>query len=175
MYQGSRLRRMLEMTENSAKTQVRTAEPVVQMQRVDRRLSAETIAELVQAYRDGAWTTLLRQRDVLSQGSVISILHNHGVQMRNQGLAAKDIATAAEPYRSGETLAQLGERFGISPKAMRRALVAACVVMRPCGGSSRGGKQSWLRISVAARPSVMRRRFQLQCQPAIFINHRQCR
>jgi len=41
----------------------------------------------------------------------------------------------AELYRRGATLAHLGERFGVSPNAVRRALVAAGVVMRPRGGS----------------------------------------
>ena len=71
----------------------------------------------------------------LSQGSVITILHSHGVEMRGQGLADNDIPTAAELYRSGTTLAQLGEHFGSSPNAIRRALVSAGVVMRARGGS----------------------------------------
>jgi hypothetical protein len=50
VYQGRRLRRMVEIAEKSAKTAVRAAIPLPQTQRVDRRLSAETIAELVQAY-----------------------------------------------------------------------------------------------------------------------------
>ena len=135
VYQGRQLRRMVEMTEKSVKTQVREASPLPQVQRVDRRLSAETIAELVRTYRDGASTTQLRERFELSQGSVIRILHKHGVEMRNQGLVGSDVATAAELYRDGATLARLGERFGISPNAVRRALAAAGVIMRPRGGS----------------------------------------
>jgi hypothetical protein len=104
---------------------------------VDRRLSAEAIAELVQAYRDGASTTHLRQRYDLSQGSVIKILREHGVEMRGQGLAYGDISAAAKLYSSGATLAQLGEQFGVSPNAARRALVSVGVVMRPRGRSNR--------------------------------------
>jgi transposase-like protein len=106
-----------------------------QVQRVDRRLPAETIAELVRAYRDGASTTELRQRYDLSQGSVVKILHDHGVEMRGQGLADGDVPTAVELYRGGATLAQLSERFGVSPNAVRRALASAGMVMRPRGGS----------------------------------------
>jgi hypothetical protein len=127
---------MIEVAERSAKMPVRTPEPLVQMQRIDRRLSAETIAELIQAYRDGASTPELRRRYEISQGSVIKILHEHGVAMRNQGLADSDVSTAAALYRGGATLAQLGERFGVSPNAVRRALVAASVVMRARGGSN---------------------------------------
>lgn len=106
---------MVEPVEKSAKIPVRTLEPVVLLHRVDRRLPAETFAELVQAYRDGSSTTQLRKRFGLSQGRVIKILHDHGVVMRNQGLADRDVAVAAELYDSGATLAQLGQRFGISP------------------------------------------------------------
>ena len=102
-------------------------------------LSPEAIAELVQMYRDGASTTQLRKQYELGQGSVIKILHEHGVVMRNQGLGDNDLALAATLYRDGTTLAQLGERFGVSPNAVRRALVAANVVMRARGGSRARG------------------------------------
>lgn len=133
VYQGRRLRRMVDLADKSAKTPVREITPLPQTQRVDRRLSAETIAELVQAYRDGAGTPELRQRYGLSQGSVIKILRSNGVEMRGQGLADSDVSIAAELYRSGATLAKLGERFGVSPNAVRRALDAAGVAMRPKG------------------------------------------
>jgi hypothetical protein len=133
VYQGRRLRRMVEMTDRSAKMHVREAVTLPQTQQVDRRLSAETFAELVQAYRNGVATTQLRQRHELSQGSVIKILREHGVEMRGQGLTDGDAPTAAQLYRSGATLAQLGERFGVSPNAVRRALVSAGVAMRPRG------------------------------------------
>jgi hypothetical protein len=135
VYQGRRLRRMVELAEKSANVQVRTRDPLPQMQRIDRRLSAKTIAELVRAYCDGASTTQLRERYELSQGGVIRILHGRGVEMRNQGLADGDVATAAELYRGGATLAQLGAQFGVSPNAVRRAVVSAGVTMRPRGKS----------------------------------------
>jgi hypothetical protein len=126
---------MVEIAGKSAKTPVREVFPLPQVQRVDRRLSAEMIAELVQAYRDGASTADLRRRYELSQGSVIKILHGHDVEMRGQGLADSDVPIAAELYRGGKTLTQLGEQFGISPNAIRRALMSAGVVMRARGGS----------------------------------------
>jgi transposase-like protein len=130
---------MVELTDKSAKTQVRTRDPLLNTHRLDRRLSAETIAELVQAYQDGASTPQLRQRYELGQSSVIKLLHEHGVVMRNQGLADEDLSIAAELYRGGETLAELGQRFGVSPNAVRRALVSAGVVMRARGGSKPRG------------------------------------
>jgi len=139
VYQGKHLRQMVELAEKSAKSPARTREPLPPEQRVDRRLSRETIAELVQTYRDGASTTQLRQQYELGQGSVIKILHEHGVVMRNQGLADDDLSTAATLYDDGQTLAELGQRFEVSPNAVRRALVSVGVVMRARGGSKPRG------------------------------------
>jgi lambda repressor-like predicted transcriptional regulator len=135
VYQGPQLRQTVEMVEKSEKTQVRRSHPLPQVRRVYRRLSAETITELVQAYRDGAPTTELRQHYDLSQGSIIKILHEHGVAMRRQGLTDHDAARAAKLYRSGATLAQLSKQFDVSYGAVRRALVSAGAVLRPRGGS----------------------------------------
>jgi hypothetical protein len=134
VYQGRQLRQLVDLIEKSAKRPVRAVVPLPQVQRVDRRLAAETIAELVQAYRDGVPTPELRQRYELSQGSVIKILHRHGVQMRSHGMTDGDLPAAAELYCRGATLAQLGKRFGVSPNAVRRALKSAGIVMRPRGG-----------------------------------------
>jgi transposase-like protein len=126
---------MVELAEKSANTQVKRPTPLPTMRRLDRRLSDDMITEMVQAYCDGAATTELRQRYDLSQGSVIKILHEHGVAMRRQGLTNHDAAAAAKLYRSGATLAELSEQFGVSYSAVRRALIAAGVVMRERGGS----------------------------------------
>jgi DNA-binding GntR family transcriptional regulator len=53
--------------------------------------------------------------------------------MRGQGLSSSDVQIAVELYRSGGTLTQLAEQFSVSPNAVRRALVAAGVVMRGRG------------------------------------------
>lgn len=85
-YQGSRIRKTVELVEKLAKSQLREASPLTQEHRVDRRLSAETIAELVQAYRDGEGTPTLRRRYGLSQGSVLKLLREHSVTMRSSGV-----------------------------------------------------------------------------------------
>jgi hypothetical protein len=62
VYQGQRLRQMVDLVEKSVNAQVRTYDRFVRVHRVSRRLSAGTITELVEAYRDGASTTDLRRR-----------------------------------------------------------------------------------------------------------------
>jgi site-specific recombinase XerC len=66
VYQGSRLRRMVEFAEKSRKTPIEEVSSPPQVRRVDRRLSAETMAMLVQAYRDGVGTPALRRRYAIS-------------------------------------------------------------------------------------------------------------
>jgi hypothetical protein len=69
--------------------------------------------------------------------SAIKILREHGVAMRNQGLGDDDIAVAATLYRDGKTLAQHGQRFGISP--MRSAIMGIC----GDGDDQRNGRPCW--------------------------------
>ena len=134
-YQGQRLHRLVEMVDSLTKDQVRRASPLPQPHMVSRRLSAETIAELVQAYRDGVGTPELRRRYQLSQGSVLRLLKTHGVTMRRQGLSKHDLPAATKLYDAGASLSEIAKRFNISHTAVRHALIAHGVAMRPQGGS----------------------------------------
>ncbi|MUL46503.1 hypothetical protein FZI85_07765 [Mycobacterium sp. CBMA293] len=55
--------------------------------------------------------------------------------MRRQGLSDHDLPAATTLYEGGSSLSEIGDRFGISHSAVRRALIAHGVVMRPEGGS----------------------------------------
>ncbi len=59
----------------------------IQPRRLDRRLSQETIAELVEAYRGGMSTPELCRRYQLSKGGVLKLLREAGVEMRRRGLS----------------------------------------------------------------------------------------
>lgn len=85
VYQGERLRQLVEMVKKSANLQARKPAALPRACRLDRRLSAETITELVQAYQNGVGTPTLRRRYNLSQGSVLKLLREHGVEMRANG------------------------------------------------------------------------------------------
>ncbi|MGV9738457.1 hypothetical protein [Nocardia farcinica] len=75
-----------------AKTDSSTVSP----RRLDRRLSAATIAEVVDAYRCGASTNQLCERYGLSKGGLLKILGEHGVEMRNQPMTEDEIDWAVE-------------------------------------------------------------------------------
>jgi transposase-like protein len=121
--------------EQSTNRQVRELIVLPAPHRLDQRLDADAVQELVAAYQGGAATSELRQRYGLSQGSVLKLLRGHDVTMRWQGLQESDKVVVADLYRDGATLAQLGTQFGVSPNVVRRALLAAGVSLRPRGGS----------------------------------------
>jgi hypothetical protein len=123
------------MMEQSTNRQVREPVALPARHRLDQRLDAAVVEELVAAYQAGVATGELRQRYGLSQGSVLKLLRGHDVTMRWQGLTEPDKLVAADLCRNGATLAQLGTRFGVSPNVVRRALLAAGVAMRARGGS----------------------------------------
>lgn len=133
-YQGSRIRKAVELI---GSMQVREVPALPSESRVDRRLSGETIAELVQAYQGGMTTAQLRQRYSLSQGSVIKLLRQHGVPMRRQGLTDEQIETAIQKYEAGQSLATIGRKLGVDHGTVWRALKKRGVQMRDTRGNPR--------------------------------------
>lgn len=125
---------MVELAEKSATKPIRASEQSVQIQKVDRRLSPAQIAELVQAYRDGAGTPELRRRYSLSQGSVLKLLQSHGVKMRRKGLTDEQIREARKLYESGQSLAKVGAHLAVEAGTVRRALMKHGVRMRDTHG-----------------------------------------
>lgn len=71
---------------------------VVQPRRLDRRLSADTVADLVRAYRSGTSTGKLCEIHHLSKGGLLKILAEHGVEMRYQPMTADEIDWAVRLY-----------------------------------------------------------------------------
>lgn len=90
-----------------------------QVYEVRTRLGPATIAQLVAEYEAGEHTTDLVAKYRVGKGTVIEILHNHGVQMRRQGLAEAHLAAATERYLAGGSPVQIAAQFGCSPNAVR--------------------------------------------------------
>ena len=109
VYQGRRLRRMVELAEKSAEMPAREATSLPQAQRVDRRLSPETIAELVQAYRDGASTSYgdtMNSARTASSSSCTSTVWRCGTKDWSVAtlLLQPSYTRAAQPWRSSATI-----------------------------------------------------------------------
>jgi hypothetical protein len=67
----------------------------------------------------------------LSQGTVVKLLQQHGVETRFQGLTESETDAARELYESGLSLAKVGEKPDHAPSSVRKALLRVGVVMRP--------------------------------------------
>jgi len=114
---------------------VRRIYPVV------RRLGPEVVAQLVADYQAGRTTGELVTQYRISHGSVVRLLHQHDVVMRNQGLSAEQIEQAAQLYRDGLSVAAIGKIFEIDGTTAWTALKKSGVQMRP----GRGGPKRRLR------------------------------
>lgn len=80
--QAEQLRRVITLVDTTPPRPTAKASSSVQPRRLDRRLSAATIAELVAAYRAGTSTGQLCEIHQLSKGGLLKILAEHGVEMR---------------------------------------------------------------------------------------------
>ena len=114
-----------------ARRPAKTDSSVVRPRRLDRRLSSETIAELVAAYRAGTSTNRLCERYELSKGGVLKLLREAGVEMRRQGLSDEQIELAVRLYSEGRSLAAIGDQLGKAKSSVRETLIARGVMMRP--------------------------------------------
>ncbi len=90
-------------------------------------------------YRAGASTKTLAKRYGLGQGTVVHLLHQEGVVMRNQGLPVDRTGEAAWLYRQGWSQQRLAERYGCDAKTVGTTLKQHGVQMRPPGRPRRHG------------------------------------
>jgi hypothetical protein len=122
---------MVELAEKSAEMPAREATSLPQAQRVDRRLSPETIAELVQAYRDGASTSYgdtMNSARAASSSSCTSIVWRCGTkdwsvatlllqpsytERRNPGAARRRFSARRMALGDGDQATELAV-FGVS-------------------------------------------------------------
>ncbi|WP_280448596.1 helix-turn-helix domain-containing protein [Nocardia brasiliensis] len=122
---------MIELAEAGVKAASPRDEAPAKPFRLDKRLSAETIAELVAAYEAGTPTPELCQRYELSKGGVLKVLADQGVAMRRQGLTDDQISQAIKLYADGNSLRAIARQLDSAPSTIRDALLACGVTMRP--------------------------------------------
>ena len=106
--------------------------------KLTQRLAPAVIAQLIADYEAGRATDDLVAKYSLSHGSVLRMLHKHGVAMRNQGLPAEQIEQAAQLYQDGLSVARIGKLFDVDGTTAWTALKKAGVQMRP----RRGGRKA---------------------------------
>ncbi|CAN5667437.1 hypothetical protein BH09ACT8_BH09ACT8_15530 [soil metagenome] len=100
--------------------------------RLHRRLSADTIAELVASYQSGESTNSLCRRFCISKGGVLKLLADHDVVMRQQSMTSYEIDRAVQLYVDDElSIRAIGKQLGKSKGSVWKALHDRGVPMRP--------------------------------------------
>lgn len=102
-----------------------------------RQLDAEQTQALIDAYQAGATVYQLGPQFGIDQRTVGKILTRNGVPTKHPGLSPDDIAQAAQLYADGWSLAQIGERLGVTATTVHRRLRERGVTMRSTTGAAR--------------------------------------
>ncbi|MFT3855106.1 MAG: hypothetical protein QM733_20580 [Ilumatobacteraceae bacterium] len=97
------------------------------------RLSEALQQEVIQRYQAGESVYTLAAAYDVHRGTVSAILKRHGVNRRYNLLSQEQLNQAAELYRSGRSLAQIGKTMGVSAKTIHSALRRLGVPMRAVG------------------------------------------
>jgi len=98
--------------------------------RTARQLHASEIDRLVAAHSNGATVRALAKQFGIHRSTVGRHLHVRSIDTRPPGLSSEDLATAAELYRSGWSLAKIADKFGVAGDTVRRRLREIGVRMR---------------------------------------------
>ena len=103
-----------------------------------RRLREDAQLELITRYRTGESVYCLAKAFDITRQTVSKILERHDVPRRYRLLADADIAEASQLYEQGLSLADIGERFGISARTVLHAFRKVGFATRPVGTSQWG-------------------------------------
>ena len=111
--------------------------PTPRIHAVQRRLSPDTIQQLITDYQAGTPSTQLMVTYNLGKGTVLRLLRTHGVQLRNQRMTPEHIEQATQLYGQGHSLAAVGAHLGYDHGTIWRALKRAGVPRRDSQGRAR--------------------------------------
>lgn len=99
--------------------------------RVQRRLTADEIDELLEAYVAGEPICDIAARHSVHRTTVIAHVTRRGLLRRSDdGWSDQEIQTAADLYAGGESLATVGQHFGIDPATVANRFRRAGVPIR---------------------------------------------
>ena len=88
--------------------------------RVRRRLSPETIAQVVERYQTGATAAELGAEHGVSKNGMLKLLREQGVQIRAKSLPTAVVTQAKRLHERGMSMRQVSEQLGVSRTALRR-------------------------------------------------------
>lgn len=80
----------------------------------------------------------IAERFGIHRTTITRIATSAGIKVRSQPLATSTREEARHLYDNGQSLAQVAEQLGVSPSAVRGAVLVTGGSMRPAGGSRPG-------------------------------------
>ncbi|GAB3148224.1 hypothetical protein GCM10027058_08480 [Microbacterium neimengense] len=92
---------------------------------------------MIRRYGDGETAKTLAEEFGIARNSVLNILREHNVVVRNQSPSVEQRDRLIKEYEAGASIAALVATHGHSYGAIRQALKDAGVTMRARGGSYR--------------------------------------
>lgn len=98
-----------------------------------RRLSPQTIEEIVARYNAGEETPALSREYGISKSGLCQLLQAEGVSFRRQAITPEDAERAVQLYESGLTIKQVVGQVGYSFGTIRMVLHEHGVTMRASG------------------------------------------
>jgi hypothetical protein len=99
-------------------------------QRISLRLGANVIEQILADYRSGLPSTILGRRYGIASGTVVALLRQHGVVVRQQPMTPAECREASRLYSLGWPLAKIGSKLGRPPNSIRNALSQAGIPRR---------------------------------------------
>jgi hypothetical protein len=108
-----------------------------QAPRVVDRLGPDVIAQLVAEYQAGEPSTTLTTRYGVGKGTVLRLLREHSVTVRQPPTQDADAAQAIELYQQGWSLARVGQKLNRDPATIRNILIRAGIPRRDAHGHDR--------------------------------------
>lgn len=106
------------------------------------RLSYPQRQKLIDAYASGMPVKQIAERFGVHRTTITKIVTSAGVKVRSKPLASSTRDEARHLYDGGRSLAQVAEQLGVSPSAVRSAVLLTGGSMRPAGGSKPGHRSA---------------------------------
>jgi uncharacterized protein (DUF433 family) len=126
---SKRLARWLEPGELGREIEAAPALPHVH--KLNQRLSDETVAAMVQDYRDGVSLSELQRTYSLGRGSVQKLLKELGVRRRRKSLTDAEVTTLVERYGAGLTIREIAAEQRLAKTTVQDALARNAIIKRP--------------------------------------------
>jgi hypothetical protein len=127
--QGERIQAVLEMLPAGPKqAKVRTH------RQVQRRLRSDEVEELLNRYGAGAKVGELATIFGIHRDTVSEILDRQGVVRRQRGIPPELVGEVIASYRSGSSLATIGDAISVDPGTVALTLRKAGIPLRPRRG-----------------------------------------